>query len=294
MAEAAKRYAVVTGANKGIGFEICKQLASNGITVVLTARDDKRGLEAVDKLKQLGLSDQVVFHQLDVTDLNSIASLANFIKTQLGKLDILVNNAAIMAANYDSDAFKASITAGEIVDWSRYMTPTDESVAAGFRANYYGAKDICEALIPLLKFSDSPRIVNVSSGLGNLEFISNGWAIGVLSDVESLTEEKVDEVLNQFLEDFRESLVETKGWPAFAPGYSVSKAALNAYTRILAKKYPTFYINAVSPGFVKTDLNYNNGILTVEEGAESAVRLALLPNGGPSGLFFSQNEVAPF
>jgi (+)-neomenthol dehydrogenase len=84
------RYAVVTGSNKGIGLETVRQLASNGITVVLTARDEKRGLEAVEKLKQSGLSGQVVFHQLDVTDPASIASLAHFIKTQFGKLDILV------------------------------------------------------------------------------------------------------------------------------------------------------------------------------------------------------------
>ncbi|XP_061373577.1 (+)-neomenthol dehydrogenase-like isoform X2 [Gastrolobium bilobum] len=292
MSEASKRYAVVTGANKGLGFGICKQLASNGINVVLTARDDKRGLEAVEKLKELGLPGHVVFHQLDVTDPASIVSLEDFIRTQYGKLDILVNNAGIFGANIDEEALAAAGV--EIGDWSKFMTLTDESVAAGFRANYYGAKDICEALIPLLKFSDSPRIVNVSSELGNLELISNGWAKGVLSDVESLTEEKLDEVLNQFLEDFKEGLVETKGWPTFAPGYSVSKAALNAYTRTLAKKYPTFYINAVTPGFVKTDLNYNIGILSVEEGAESVVRLALLPNGGPSGLFFERSEVAPF
>ncbi|KAK7292635.1 hypothetical protein RJT34_15486 [Clitoria ternatea] len=91
MVDAAKKlYAIVTGGNKGIGFEVCKQLASNGITVLLTARDEKRGLEAVDKLKHLALSDQVVFHQLDVTDPASISSLANFIKTHFGKLDILV------------------------------------------------------------------------------------------------------------------------------------------------------------------------------------------------------------
>lgn len=81
----------MTGGNKGIGFEICKQMASKGITVILSARDEKRGLEAVDKLKQLYLSDdQVFFHQLDVTETNSIASLANFIQTNFGKLDILV------------------------------------------------------------------------------------------------------------------------------------------------------------------------------------------------------------
>lgn len=138
-----------------------------------------------------------------------------------------------------------------------------------------------------------PRIYFVLLGL--MQFMPNGWAKGVLSDVESLTEEKLNEVLNQFLEDFKESLLETKGWPTTtSPAYRVSKAALNAYTRILAKKYPSFCINAVCPGYVKTDLNYHTGYLTVDEGGESVVRVALLPNGGPSGLFFSQNEVAPF
>jgi (+)-neomenthol dehydrogenase len=85
------RHAVVTGAEKGIGYEICRQLASNGILVVLTAIDEKMGLEAVQKLKDSGISDDlVVFHQLDVVDLNSIASLAEFVKTKFGKLDILV------------------------------------------------------------------------------------------------------------------------------------------------------------------------------------------------------------
>ena len=80
----------MTGSNKGIGFETVRQLASNGITVVLTARDEKRGLEAVEKLQESGLSGQVIFHQLDVADTSSIASLAQFIKTQFGKLDMLV------------------------------------------------------------------------------------------------------------------------------------------------------------------------------------------------------------
>ena len=84
------RYAVVTGANKGIGFEICRKMASNGIVVVLTARDEKKGLEAVEKLREFGLSDHVVFHQLDVANPASIASFADFIKTKYGKLDILV------------------------------------------------------------------------------------------------------------------------------------------------------------------------------------------------------------
>ncbi|KAK7274526.1 hypothetical protein RIF29_15619 [Crotalaria pallida] len=297
MAEATKRYAVVTGANKGIGFAISKQLASNGITVVVTARDEKRGLEAVANLKQLGLPGSIVFHQLDVTDPASISSLADFISNQFGKLDILVNNAGIRGSILDHDALEASIAAGEEgvnIDWNKIATSTYESVTACIGANYYGTKGMCEALIPLLKLSDSPRIVNVTSTWGILEILPNGWAKGVLSDVESLTEEKIDGVLSQFLEDFKESLLETKGWPTASPGYKVSKAASNAYTRILSKKYPSFCINAVCPGYVKTDLNSHTGYLTVDEGAESVVRLALLPNGGPSGLFFSRSEVVPF
>jgi (+)-neomenthol dehydrogenase len=85
------RIAVVTGANKGIGFEICKQLASNGVKVILTARDEKRGNEAVEIIKSAGYSD-VIFHQLDVGDMASVSSFANFIKTKFGKLDILVCN----------------------------------------------------------------------------------------------------------------------------------------------------------------------------------------------------------
>ncbi|KAK2971840.1 hypothetical protein RJ640_001004, partial [Escallonia rubra] len=84
-----QRYAIVTGANKGMGFEICKQLASHGIKVVLTARDEKRGAEALEKLKGSGVSDHVVFHQLDVVDPASVASLAEFVKNQFGRLDIL-------------------------------------------------------------------------------------------------------------------------------------------------------------------------------------------------------------
>ncbi|KAJ1392618.1 Short-chain dehydrogenase/reductase SDR [Sesbania bispinosa] len=294
--EATKRYAVVTGANKGIGFAICKQLASNGITVVLTARDEKRGLEAVDKLKQLGLPGHVVFHQLDVTDPASIRSLADFIKTQLGKLDILVNNAGIPGAQVDSEALAAAgvlENAGK-VDWSKILIENYELTEAGLKTNYYGAKELTKALIPLLQFSGSPKIVNVSSSMGRLENMPNGEPKEVLSDVQNLTEEKIDDILNEFLKDFKEGSLETKGWPLNMSAYTVSKVALNAYTRVLARKYPSFCINAVCPGFVKTDINFNHGILTPDEGAEAAVKLALLPDGTPSGLFFLRSEEKPF
>ncbi|GLT84543.1 hypothetical protein SLE2022_027680 [Rubroshorea leprosula] len=124
--------------------------------------------------------------------------------------------------------------------------------------------------------------------------VSNEWAKAVFNDVENLTEEKVDEVLSQYLKDFKEGSLETKGWPANMSAYTLSKAAMNAYTRIPAKRYPDFCINCVCPGFVKTDVNYNTGILSVEEVAEGPVRLALLPNGSPSGLFFDRLEEQEF
>ncbi|XP_020413928.1 (+)-neomenthol dehydrogenase-like isoform X2 [Prunus persica] len=292
MAEATKRYAVVTGANKGIGFGTVRQLASNGVTVVLTARDEKRGLEAVEQLKELGLSDLVVFHQLDVTDPVSIASLEDFVKTQFGKLDILVNNAGIIGSQLNPEAFRS---AAEEIDWSEVSTTLNYELAEEcLETNYYGTKRVTEALLPILQLSDSPRIVNVSSRFAKLMNFPNGWAKEVLSEAESLTEVRIDDVLGVFLEDVKQGLAETKSWPPLFPPYSVSKAALNAYTRILANKYPNFYINCVSPGFVKTDISYNTGILTIEEGAESLVRLAILPNGGPTGLYFLRQEVTPF
>ncbi|XP_058744028.1 (+)-neomenthol dehydrogenase-like isoform X2 [Vicia villosa] len=297
MAETTKRYAVVTGANKGIGFAVCKPLASKGITVVLTARDQKRGLEAVDKLKQLSLPGLVVFHQLDVTDPASITSFADFIKNQYGKLDILVNNAGIPGVQVDSEALAAAKSAenGGQIDWSKILTDSYEQTEAGIKTNYYGAKELTEALIPLLRLSTSPTIVNVSSSMGKLEKIPNGWPKEVLSDIENLTEEKIDEVLNKFLKDFKEgAIVENKGWPSNMSTYIISKAALSAYTRVLAKKFPSICINAVCPGYVKTDINYNTGYLTPDEGAESIVRLALLPDGSPSGHFFVRNEEKPF
>ncbi|KAF8412292.1 hypothetical protein HHK36_000253 [Tetracentron sinense] len=295
---AAKRCAVVTGANKGIGLEICRQLASNGIMVVLTARDEKRGIQAVENLKSSGFSD-VVFHQLDVMDPSSIPSLEDFIRTNFGKLDILVNNAGINGMIINTDAIRAARTAadklkGRKIEWKEISMQTYELAEECLKTNYYGTKRVTEALIPLLQLSNSARIVNVSSGIVKAQKIYNEKAKEVLSDIDGLTEEGVDEVLNEFLKDFKENMLETKGWPAGVSGYTVSKAAINAYTRILAKKFPNFCINCVCPGHVKTDMNCKTGHLTVEEGAESPVRLALLPDGGPSGLFFLRKEESSY
>ena len=124
--------------------------------------------------------------------------------------------------------------------------------------------------------------------------ISNEWAKGVLDDAENLTEERIDEVLKEFIKDFKEGSLESKGWPTLLSANRVSKAAMNSSTRILAKKHPNFCINCLCPGFVKTDINRYTGTLSVSEGAASVVRLALLPDGSPSGLFFIRQELSIF
>ncbi|CAL0318349.1 unnamed protein product [Lupinus luteus] len=296
MGDATQRYAVVTGSNKGIGFEIVRQLASAGIKVVLTSRDEKRGLEALEKLNALGLSHLLLFHQLDVADPASVASLADFVKSKFGKLDILVNNAGILGAVIkDHNLVNSAIVSGKALsedDARKAWTQTYELSEECLKINYYGAKITAESLLPLLQKSDSPRIVNVSSTMGKLKYVSNEWAKGVFGDADNLTEEKVDEVIKEFLKDFKEGALESKGWPRTIGAYIISKAALNASTRILAKNYPTISINSVCPGYVKTDITSNNGYLTVEEGAASPVRLALLSNGSPSGLFYQRTEVS--
>ncbi|CAA0842607.1 (+)-neomenthol dehydrogenase [Striga hermonthica] len=255
-----------------------RQLLCEGVKVILTARDEKRGLEAVEKLKSSSSSssgfnsnNSIIFHQLQVTDLASIASLALFVESQFGKLDILVNNAGILGVTIDEAGQKAWAAHGfgPNINWDDLnMVQTYEQSVECIQTNYYGAKSVTEALIPLLQLSDSPRIVNVSSGAGKLQYIPNEWAKKVLNDPENLTEEKIDEVINQFLKDFEKGRLEAEKWPLYFSAYMVSKAAFNAYTRILARKYTGFRINCVCPGYVKTDINYNSGVLTVEEGAK--------------------------
>ncbi|MED6147911.1 hypothetical protein PIB30_048357 [Stylosanthes scabra] len=263
MADSKQRYAVVTGSNKGIGLETVKGLASNGVKVILTARDEKRGYEAVEKLRECGFSDElVIFYQLDVTDSSSIASLVKFVKFHFGRLDILVNNAGI-------NGFNSADLIGSMIKWKELNQTYDMAVKC-LRTNYYGAKETTEAFLPLLELSNSPMIVNVSSTAGLLQ------------------------VLKEFMKDFKEGSLKTKGWPTYLSAYMLSKAAMNSYTRLLARKHPEFCVNCVCPGFVKTDINRNTGILSVENGAASVVRLALLPSGSPSGHFFAMQELSSF
>ncbi|XP_059661739.1 salutaridine reductase-like [Cornus florida] len=271
----AKRYAVVTGANKGIGLEICRQLASNGIAVILTARDEKKGVEAIDNLKVSGLSD-MFFHQLDV------------------------NNAGILGLTTDHEAYRDYRQGGGIVSdedahlLDKLMKQTYEMTQECLKTNYYGTKGVTEALLPLLQLSNSARIVNVSSVNGQLSFINNEKVKEELQNVDSLTEEKIDKILLWFLMDFKEYKLQANGWPLIVSAYKVSKAAINAYTKLVARKFPDFRVNCVHPGYVKTDMNDNTGNLTPEEGARAPVMLALLPDNGPSGSYYDEMHASIF
>uniref|UniRef100_A0A8R7PH14 (+)-neomenthol dehydrogenase n=1 Tax=Triticum urartu TaxID=4572 RepID=A0A8R7PH14_TRIUA len=297
------RIAVVTGGNKGIGFEVCRQLASHGVAVVLTARDEPRGAEAVEKLRALGLA-QVIFHQLDVTDTSSIATLFVFLKTRFGKLDILVNNAAIGGLLVHAGLNKlicrcaqqfAGMDFDQMLEWmvKNVREPVD-SAKKGVQTNYYGTKHVTEAVLPLLQSSSEGRIVNVSSLFGLLRLISNEEVRQELNDIDNLTEERLDELLDRFLRDFEADALEARGWPMGCSAYKVAKAAMNAYSRLLSRRHPALRVNCVHPGYVKTGITMNSGVLTPEEGARNVVKVALAPEGGPTGKFFAEDEEASF
>ncbi|HEV3432928.1 MAG TPA: SDR family oxidoreductase [Nitrososphaera sp.] len=225
-----QQVALVTGSNRGIGFEIAKQLALKKIQVVLTSRNLTNGEAALRKLTRDGVK-KVVFMQLDVSNQVSIDNLSNEFEKTFGRLDILVNNAAILIDRDDVVASNADL----------------EVVKATLETNLIGAWRMCKAFIPLMKKNGYGRIVNVSSGAGQFEYMaaSGGY------------------------------------WPA----YSVSKASLNALTVMLASELrgTNILVNAVCPGWVRTDMGGSNAPRSVEEGAATPVWLATLPDGGPTG-----------
>jgi NAD(P)-dependent dehydrogenase (short-subunit alcohol dehydrogenase family) len=208
------RVALVTGANRGIGKDVCRQLAQQDITTLLTARSLEKARAAATDLA----FESIVPAQLDVTDAASIEALCQRVTKEFGRLDVLVNNAAI---NYDT-----------------------------METNVYGPWRMVQAFLPLLKKSEHPRIVNVSSGAGALTSMSGG-----------------------------------------TPAYSMSKAALNALTRMLAAELRRhgILVNSICPGWVATDMGGAGG-RPVADGAKGIVWAALLPDDGPTGGFFRDGQ----
>jgi NAD(P)-dependent dehydrogenase (short-subunit alcohol dehydrogenase family) len=239
-----EKIALVTGANKGIGKEISRQLAAKGVLVVMGARDPKRGEQAAADLRAQSLP--VEFVPIDVTSQASVDQAAADVQRRHGRLDILVNNAGIA------------------LDWIPASELTVEAFQQTFDTNVFGVFRVTKAFLPLLKKSGHGRIVNVSSGLGSLN--RNADPNSTLA------------IRNQLL------------------AYSSSKAALNMMTIHFAKELQSagIKVNSANPGFTATDMNQHRGPRTVEQGAAEPVRLALLPDDGPTAGVFSDTGADPW
>lgn len=226
-----KRIALVTGANRGIGLEVVRQLASEEVTVFLGARDLEKGKDAAKPLQAEGMA--VLPCRLDVTKLADIEEVANQIEQDYGRLDILINNAGVL---YDT--------------WQTAAAADLSEVRTAFETNTLGPWQVTQGMLPLLKHSEHGRIVNVSSGAGSLTEMSGN-----------------------------------------TPGYSVSKAALNALTIMLAKNLVDdgILVNAVCPGWVATDTGGSGG-RPVEDGAASVLWAVRLDDDGPTGGFFRDGK----
>ncbi|KAM1237610.1 hypothetical protein ACFX15_037932 [Malus domestica] len=279
----AETVAVVTGGNRGIGFEISKQLAAHGVTVILTSRDRSVGLEAAKVFQEGGLN--VFCHQLDVLDTASIIEFCDWLKENYGGLDILINNAA--------------------VNFNQGSDNTVEYASQVITTNYYGTKNMIQAMIPLMKPSAAgARIVNVSSRLGRINGRRNKIDDVILrekfSNLDRVTEELIDQTVSSFLQQVQDGTWESGGWPKTFTDYSVSKLAVNTYTRLVAKMLSDrpegqkIYINCYCPGWVKTAMTGYAGNISAEEGADTAVWLALLPDLAITGKFFAERREISF
>lgn len=261
----AKKVALVTGGNKGIGFAIVEGLCrSFQGDVILGSRDLQRGQAAVDKLKEKGLNP--ILHQLEISEPASLTATKKFLLDNYGGLDVLVNNAAI-AFPVDS------------------QEPFLKQARETMRINYTSTIAACRELFPILRAG--ARVVNVSSSAGML-FRVPGKEIKERLSSESLTEEDVDAIVEQYLQDVEKGVHLDKGWSGNA--YSTSKVLMTAWTLIQQKKFdadtsrPDIVINAVHPGYVNTDMTRGKGTLPIEEGAKSSIFAALIsPQGEPRG-----------
>jgi NAD(P)-dependent dehydrogenase (short-subunit alcohol dehydrogenase family) len=246
--------ALVTGANQGIGLQIAKDLVANGFTVLVGSRDFERGEAAA---KEVGPDARAL--QLDVTNRASITAAAERVGNEFGRLDVLVQNAAISNTR--------KMPGQSIEEYAKTTRPSNVSLdemRAVWDTNVFGVLAVYQAMLPLLRQTPGARIVNVSSGVGSLTTNSDpAYSYRAI----------------------------------FGPVYPASKTALNALTLAMALELEPegIKVNAVSPGFTKTNLNGYAGTETLEEGAREAVRVALLGQDGPTGKFTRwQNENIPW
>jgi NAD(P)-dependent dehydrogenase (short-subunit alcohol dehydrogenase family) len=238
------KIALVTGANKGIGYEVARRLAASGCAILLGARSRALGEEAAARLAAENLD--VRYVPIDLDDSAEIAAAARRIDADFGRLDILINNAGIAAAG-DGPPSVSSL----------------EAIERDYRVNFIGTVAVTQAMLPLLRKAPSACIVNVSSGLGSLT--------------------KTGDPAFQFV--------------AYKYlGYAASKAALNMLTVQLAYELrdTAIKVSSADPGYTATDLNDNRGTQTVAEGAVEIVRLALLPDDGPTGTFSNKIGSVPW
>jgi NAD(P)-dependent dehydrogenase (short-subunit alcohol dehydrogenase family) len=239
-----KQVALVTGANQGIGLQIATDLAAHGFTVLVGSRNLKRG-EAAAK----SINGDAHALQLDVTDQVSITAAADRIRNEFGRLDVLINNAAI-----SNTGLRPGMTIEEYSQSTRPSNVSLDEVRTVWETNVFGVLAVYQAMLPLLREAPRARIVNVSSAVGSLTMNADP-AFPYRS--------------------------------MFGPVYPASKTALNAITLAMAIELEPagIKVNAVSPGYTRTNLNNYSGTETAEEGAAEAVRVALLGPDGPTGTF---------
>jgi NAD(P)-dependent dehydrogenase (short-subunit alcohol dehydrogenase family) len=239
-----KRVALVTGANQGVGLQVAKELVANGVTALVGSRDFERGQAAA---KEIGAGAMAV--QLDVTDKASIAAAAERIRKEFGRLDLLVNNAAI-----SNTTMLPGMSIGEHSKLTRPSNVSLDEVRAVWETNVFGVLAVYQAMLPLLHESSDARIVNVSSGVGSLTDNANPSSA------------------------YR---------AIFGPVYPASKTALNAITLAMMIELEStgIKVNLVSPGFTKTNLNGYAGTESLKDGSREVVRVALLGPDGPTGTF---------
>ena len=239
--------ALVTGGNKGIGREIAAQLADSGHTVIIGSRELQRGEETAAELRAAG--GDVTAVTLDVTDQVSVAAAAETVSNRHGRLDALINNAGI--SHQAGADFAGQLPRSADVDHVRHV----------FETNVFGVITVTSAFLPLLRASDSPRIVNVSSSAGSLS------AIADFSNTDPI-----------------------------ALGYVSSKTALTSVTLMYARDLHSegILVNAVCPGFIATDLNNHNGTGTPRDGARQAVIMATIAADGPTGTFTDIDGTVPW